>query len=98
MADPATSDDTRRALEALTVQLEKMNEHRYIRAHNSFIRLLFFQFARGVAFGLGTLIGATLLLSVVAWSLAQVEFIPIIGEWAALIAQEINLQLDPDSQ
>ena len=43
--------------------------------------------------GLGTVVGATLLLSVLIWTLSQIEFIPIIGEWARQvidIVQEVG--------
>ena len=43
-----------------------------------------------MAGGLGTVIGATVLLSLIIWSLSQIEFIPIIGDWAVRIAAEIS--------
>jgi hypothetical protein len=79
-----------RDLAALRVELEKLNSHSFIRVHNSLPRLLAFNFARGLAFGLGTVVGASLLLSVVVWSLGQIDFIPVIGEWATEIAREIE--------
>jgi hypothetical protein len=45
---------------------------------------------RGLAFGLGTVLGASVLLSALAWSLSQVEFLPIIGEWAAEIVRQME--------
>lgn len=77
-------------LAALRVELERLNSHRFIRLHNSMPRLLAFNFARGLAFGLGTVVGASVLLSVVVWSLGQIDFIPVIGEWASEIAREID--------
>jgi type IV secretory pathway TrbF-like protein len=53
-------------------------------------RLLMFNFARGLAVGLGTLLGASVLLSMVVWALSQIEFLPIIGEFAAQIAEQMN--------
>ena len=67
-----------------------LNSHNFIRMHNSLPKVLAFNFARGLVFGLGSVLGATLLLSVVAWSLSQVEFLPIIGNWATQIAQQIE--------
>ena len=52
-------------------------------------RVLLFRFVSGMAVGLGTVIGATALLSLIVWSLSQIEFIPIIGDWAVRIAAEI---------
>jgi hypothetical protein len=54
-------------------------------------RLITFQFVRGLAFGLGSVFGATLLVSLLAWWVSQFEFLPIVGDWAAQIAKQIEL-------
>lgn len=82
--------DVRGELRALRAEVARLNAHRYIRMHNSLPRLVFFNFLRRLAFGLGTVLGASLLLSLLAWSLSQIEFLPIIGEWAAEIARQMQ--------
>lgn len=77
-------------MRALRDELGRLNAHRFVRIHNSIPRLLAFNFARGLAFGLGTVLGASVLLSAVAWSLAQVEFLPIIGDWVSQIARQME--------
>jgi hypothetical protein len=52
--------------------------------------LLWFQFSKGLAFGLGSVIGATIVVSLVVSFLSQTEFIPIIGEWAKEIMIEVQ--------
>ena len=76
---------------ALKAELQLLNSHRFIRVQNSIARLLVFNLARGMAFGLGTVLGASVLLSALVWSLSQVEFLPVIGEWAAEIARQMKL-------
>lgn len=83
-------EDVRGELRALRRELARLNSHGFIRMHDSLPRVLAFNFARGLVFGLGTVLGASVLLSVVAWSLSQVEFLPIIGEWAAEIARQME--------
>jgi hypothetical protein len=61
--------------------------------YQSVPRVLLFRFATGMAVGLGTVIGATVLLSLIVWSLSQIEFIPIIGDWAAEIARSMSEEL-----
>ncbi len=85
--NPGVSSD----VEALTVEVARLNSHRFIRMHNSLPKLLAFNFARGLAFGLGTVIGASILVSLLGFFLAQIDFIPIIGEWAAALLQQLNL-------
>ncbi|MHC0052326.1 DUF5665 domain-containing protein [Actibacterium sp. D379-3] len=80
----------------LREEIRTFNQHRFVQVQNSFWRLLGYQFMRGVAMGLGTVVGATILVSVAAYFLAQIDFIPIIGDWAGIIAQEINHgQMEP---
>lgn len=92
--DMAEQNDTSRPdpdeIARLTRELEKLNAHRFVRVHNSLWRLVGFQFLRGLAFGLGSVVGATILVSLLAWWVSQFEFLPIIGEWAAQIADQIE--------
>jgi len=83
--------DTIAELKALNKELKILNAHRFVRVHNSVARLIGFNFLRGLAFGLGTVLGASVLLSLVVWSLSQIEFLPIIGEWAAEIARQMQV-------
>jgi len=89
---PAQTD----AIRALTKELERLNSHRFVKVHNSIFRLIGFQFARGLAFGLGSVLGASILVSLLAWWLAQIEFLPIVGEWATRLVQEIDMPRGPN--
>lgn len=81
---------------SLRRELEHLNSHRFIKVHNSIPRLIVFQFVRGLAFGLGSVLGATLVLSILIWSLSQINFVPVIGDWANEILAVIQPNLDVD--
>jgi hypothetical protein len=87
-----SSEELNNKITELNRELSTLNQHRYIRIHNSIPRMLGFQFVRGLAFGLGSVLGATVLVSVLVYFLAQIDFIPIIGEWA----QEILIAIKPE--
>jgi hypothetical protein len=96
MAEPQDTPQTdeqalTRELAAIRVELARLNAHRFVRQMNSPAWMLGATFLRGLALGLGTAVGATILVSLVAYLLAQVDFIPIIGAWAARIADHIQL-------
>ena len=78
------------ALEALTAEVRRFNEHRFVKIQNSPGRLLLYQLLRGAALGLGTLMGATVLVSLLAWWASQFSFVPIIGDWMIQIVDEIE--------
>lgn len=82
--------DTAQEMRALRKEVARLNQLSFVRIHNSIPKLLGYSFARGLAFGLGTVLGASVLLSLVAWSVSQVEFLPVIGEWAAEIADQME--------
>lgn len=78
-------------ISSLREELNKLNSHRFIKIHNSMLRMLGFQFMRGLAFGLGSVFGATVLVSILVYFLSTIDFIPIVGEWA----KEILAVLQP---
>jgi len=84
------TDKTGSEMAALQREIAQLNSHRFIRLHNSLPKLIGFNLVRGLAFGLGTVLGATILVSVLALFLAKIDFIPIIGDWAAEIAVQMN--------
>ncbi|MEL7253032.1 MAG: DUF5665 domain-containing protein [Pseudomonadota bacterium] len=75
---------------ALRQELARLNGHGFVRVYNSLPRFLAYNFVKGLVVGLGTVLGATLLLSILAWSVSQIEFLPIVGEWAAEIARQMQ--------
>lgn len=87
-----SNEELHNKITELNRELNTLNQHRYIRIHNSIPKMLGFQFIRGMAFGLGSVLGATVLVSVLVYFLAQIDFIPIIGEWA----QEILIAIKPE--
>ena len=51
---------------------------------------LLMQLSKGMAFGLGSVLGASVIVSLTVFLLSQVEFVPIIGEWVKGIMDEIK--------
>lgn len=83
---PRLEDEVR----ALREELTHLRRHRMVILYQSVPRILLFRFLSGMAVGLGTVIGATVLLSLIVWGLSQIEFVPIIGDWALQVAAEIE--------
>lgn len=92
MADTDDDQALTKELRALRTEVAELNAHRFVTLHDSLWRLGLFQLYRGLAFGLGSVLGATILVSLAAYLLAQIDFIPIIGDWAADIAREIDAE------
>lgn len=90
----ATRSDLQREIVALREEVAKLNDHKFLRVYAQFWRLIAFQLLRGMAFGLGSVVGATVLVSILAYLLSQVDFIPILAEWAAELDVEFSQEQD----
>jgi hypothetical protein len=58
----------------------------------SVMGILWFNLLRGLAFGLGSVLGATILVYATVQILAQIEFIPILGDWAIELIEQIEMK------
>lgn len=76
----------------LRAELHKLTSHRFMRIQNSLWRLLLYQLVNGLMIGLGTVLGATILVSSLVYFLSQVELLPIIGEFATKILEQIEMR------
>ena len=82
--------DKKQEIKRLAKAIETLNGHNLLRIYNSKWILLWYNFIRGLAFGLGTVIGATILVYILLQFLAKIEFVPILGDWALKIISEIE--------
>lgn len=80
---------------ALRNEVQRLNSHRFILLHDSLWKLGLFQLYRGLAFGLGSVLGATILVALVVQMLSSVNFIPVIGDWAQQLIDHLNVADQP---
>ena len=83
-------DDEKAVQLRLAEAIETLNDHNLMRIYNSSWRIIWTNFLRGLAFGLGSVIGASILVYITVQVLAQIEFIPILGDWALRLISEIE--------
>jgi hypothetical protein len=74
----------------LAEAIETLSDHNLMRIYSSSRRIIWTNFLRGLAFGLGSVIGASILVYITVQILAQIEFIPILGDWALRLISEIE--------
>ena len=75
---------------AIEKRLAFLNDHKLIQVYNSIPHLLWFQLLKGIALGLGSVLGASVVLSGLVYLLSQIEFLPIIGEWVTAILELVK--------
>lgn len=79
----------------LRIAADAINGRRYFWFHEKFYRGVLFYFFRGLITGFGTVIGASLIVALFLSFLSQIDFIPIIGEWATRLAHIIQQSVPP---
>ena len=86
--------DIAKEIAVLRSEIATLNKQRFLVVHNSLWRLFALRFMSGLFTGLGTVIGATVLVSVVVYWLQGIEWVPLVGEWASEIATQIEQNLE----
>ena len=74
----------------LEKSLNKILKHNFFKIYSSFWKLLLISLLRGLASGLGWVLGATILVSLLTYTLSQIEFIPILGDLVSRLIAEIE--------
>ena len=77
-------------IKSLEKSLNKLLKHNFFKIYSSFWKLFLISLFRGLASGLGWVLGATILVSVLTYMLSQIEFIPILGDWVSRLIEEIE--------
>lgn len=93
--DPVAPNALTNEVRALRDEVRQMNNHRFIRLHDSLWKLGLFQLYRGLAFGLGSVLGATILVAIVVKMLSSIDFIPVLGDWAGQVIDHLNTTKEP---
>ena len=78
------------SIKQLEQAINDLKEHYLFKMNSSLSKTIFFSLVRGLSFGLGSVIGATILVYLLILFLSQIEFIPIIGGWAARLIEQIE--------
>ena len=80
-----TNENHSRIPDELTEEIKKLNTViNRLYKKQSFMR----SFVNGVFMGLGSVVGATLVVAVIVYLLNQVNLIPVIGNWLSQIISE----------
>ena len=77
-------------IKKLNEAIKSLNNNNIFKIYNSTKKILFISFLKGLASGLGWIIGATILVSLLTYILSQIEFIPILGDIVSQLIQEIE--------
>ncbi len=77
-------------IKKLSEAIKSLNNNNIFKIYNSIKKILFISFLKGLVSGLGWIIGATILVSLLTYILSQIEFIPILGDIVSQLIKEIE--------
>ena len=77
-------------IKKLSEAIKSLNNNNIFKIYNSTKKILIISFLKGLASGLGWIIGATILVSLLTYILSQIEFIPILGDIVSQLIEEIE--------
>ena len=77
-------------IKKLSEAIKSLNNNNIFKIYNSTKKILVVSFLKGLASGLGWIIGATILVSLLTYILSQIEFIPILGDIVSQLIEEIE--------
>ena len=85
-----TQEKNDNEIKKLSEAIKSLNNNNIFKIYNSIKKILLISFLKGLASGLGWIIGATILVSLLTYILSQIEFIPILGDIVSQLIQEIE--------
>jgi hypothetical protein len=78
------------SIESLTKMVDGLRSRRYLQMVDKPAKFLFYNFISGVAGGLGTAFGATIIFALIVWLLSKMQPLPFLGEWVAKMLDYIQ--------
>lgn len=78
----------------LLTEVRRLSSHHFLRTQNSWAQMIWYNVVRGMAFGFGSLIGATVIvyivIAILSQIVSQIDFIPLLSEWIANILEIVE--------
>lgn len=74
----------------LTKQVQKLQNTELLKVYKHPGKFLWFSFLKGVAVGLGSVLGASVVVGLLIYILSQISFVPIVGDFVHDIIGELE--------
>lgn len=79
-----------KAISDLTKMVDQLRSQKYLSMVDQPIKFLFYNFISGIASGLGTVIDATLIITLIIILLARLETLPYIGKEIQFVVESLK--------
>lgn len=94
-APASTADSTlllTREVRELTKEIARLKDMDFMQVFNRPIKFFFYSFMKGLMVGLGSVLGASVLVALLIYLLTKISFVPIVGDFVKDIVQQIQVE------
>lgn len=74
----------------LTKEVKKLKNQDFMHVFSHPVKMMGYSFMKGLMVGFGSVLGATIIVAVFIYILAQISLIPIVGEFVEGVIQEVQ--------
>lgn len=79
-----------REVTSLTQEVQKLKDMELIQIFKHPLKFLWFSFLKGVMVGFGSVLGASLVVGIFLYLLAQISLVPVIGDFVQKVINQIQ--------
>lgn len=81
-----------REVKELTTEISRLKKMDFMQVFNHPIKFLFYSFLKGLMIGFGSVLGASVLVGIFIYLLAQIRLVPILGDFVQEVINQIQTE------
>lgn len=78
-------------MKELTKELQKLKDQEFLQVFKKPFKFLWFSFLKGLMVGFGSVLGASILVALFVYLVAQISLVPIVGDFVEDIMSQIQI-------
>lgn len=79
-------------MKSLSKEVRKLKNLEFVKILKHPWKFMWFSFLKGLMVGFGSVLGASVLVAIFIYIIAQISFVPILGDFVDDLFQELNIQ------
>ena len=81
-----------REMKELTKEISRLKKMDFMQVFNHPVKFLFYSFLKGLMIGFGSVLGASVLVGIFIYVLAQIRLVPILGDFVQEVINQIQTE------
>jgi hypothetical protein len=81
-----------REIKELATEISRLKKMDFMQVFNHPVKFLFYSFLKGLMIGFGSVLGASVLVGIFIYILAQIRLVPILGDFVQEVINQIQTE------